>query len=231
MRHHEGDAALVRPARCASGARRARGRRVSLGNRLPRPRLRRTVQRAEAGFVYAVINAGCAIDPQELATILINDRDHVDYIQSLLEDLKGRGLVLEQDGRYSLPGSHTIPFADEPALEAVFYDIQQVQLQENVPRTPFSAKAGRPASPSIGGNSIRSILTGVRQPTRMPSMATGRPRRSPAIAATLLSTNPLSARVGASSTSSATSPKNESAAIAIRRRQRLLPGGFPDGES
>lgn len=99
------------------------------------------IQRAEAGFVYAVINAGCAIDPHELATILINDRDHVDYIQSLLEDLKGRGLVLEQDGRYSLPGSHTIPFADEPALEAVFYDIQQVQLQESVPRTPDKARA------------------------------------------------------------------------------------------
>ena len=46
------------------------------------------VQRAESGFVYAVINAGLEIDANELAMILLNDRDQVDYIQSLLDDLQ-----------------------------------------------------------------------------------------------------------------------------------------------
>jgi uncharacterized LabA/DUF88 family protein len=99
------------------------------------------VQRAEAGFVYAVINAGLEIDRQELAAILINDREHTEYIDSLLDDLIARGLIIEQDGRYSLPGSNTIPFADEPALEPVIYDIQNAQLPDNMPRTPDRARA------------------------------------------------------------------------------------------
>ena len=51
------------------------------------------VHRAESGFVYAVINAGLEIDAAELAAILLNDRDQVDYIQSLLDDLEERGMI------------------------------------------------------------------------------------------------------------------------------------------
>jgi uncharacterized LabA/DUF88 family protein len=98
------------------------------------------VQRAEAGFVYAVINAGLEIDLHELAAILINDRDHIEYVQSLLNDLAERALIIEQEGRYLLPGSHAVPFADEPALEPVIYDIQQIQLPDNMPRTPDKAR-------------------------------------------------------------------------------------------
>jgi uncharacterized LabA/DUF88 family protein len=98
------------------------------------------VQRAEAGFVYAVINAGLEIDAGELATILINDRDHIDYIQSLLDDLQARLLIVKEDGRFTLPGSQVIPLADEPALEPVIYDIQQVQMPENMSRTPDKAR-------------------------------------------------------------------------------------------
>jgi uncharacterized LabA/DUF88 family protein len=99
------------------------------------------VQRAESGFVYAVINAGLEVDAQELSAILLNDRDHADYILALLEDLKSRSLIIEQDGRYTLPGSNAVPFADEPALEPVMYDIQQVQLPDNLPRTAEKARA------------------------------------------------------------------------------------------
>ena len=69
------------------------------------------VHRAEAGFVYAVINAGLEIDKGELAAILLNDPDQTDYIQSLLDDLEERALILEQDGRYILPGNQSVPFA------------------------------------------------------------------------------------------------------------------------
>lgn len=99
------------------------------------------VQRAESGFVYAVINAGLEIDKQELALILLNDRDQEDYIQSLLEDLEARELVTWQDGRYVLPGHSAIPFADEPALQLIRYDIEHIQLPENLPRTQEKARS------------------------------------------------------------------------------------------
>ncbi len=98
------------------------------------------VHRAEAGFVYAVINAGIEIDKSELAVILLNEHDQVDYVQSLLDDLEARGLIIQQDGRYGLPGPHVIPFVDEPALEPVCYDIQHVQLPDNLPSTPEKAR-------------------------------------------------------------------------------------------
>src|SRR5690606_12756986 len=99
------------------------------------------VQRAESGFVFAVINAGLEIDKGELAMILLNDRDQGDYIQSLLDDLEDRGLITYQDGRYSLPGHCAIPFADEPALQPLRYDIEHVQLPDNLPRTQEKARS------------------------------------------------------------------------------------------
>ena len=98
------------------------------------------VQRAESGFVYAVINAGLDIDREELAAILLNDREQVDYIQNLLDDLGQRGQILFIDGRYSLPGHSTVPFADEPALELLCYDIENVQLPDNAQRTAEKAR-------------------------------------------------------------------------------------------
>jgi hypothetical protein len=98
------------------------------------------VQRAESGFVYAVINAGLEIDKEELSMILLNDRDQQDYIQSLLLDLQQRGLVAEADGRYILPGQSAIPFADEPAIQLIRYDLEHVQLPDNLPRSQEKAR-------------------------------------------------------------------------------------------
>ncbi|OUC05510.1 hypothetical protein RY27_26850 [Litorilinea aerophila] len=99
------------------------------------------VKRAESGFVFAVINAGLEIDKHELAAILLNDRDQVDYIQSLLDDLQERGLIVYKDKRYTLPGHSAIPFADEPALQLLRYDIEHVQLPDNLPRTQEKARS------------------------------------------------------------------------------------------
>ena len=99
------------------------------------------VQRAESGFVYAVINAGLEIDANELAMILLNDRDQEDYIQSLLEDLEARELISVQEGRYVLPGHNAIPFAEEPLLALLRYDIEHVQLPDNLPRTQEKARS------------------------------------------------------------------------------------------
>jgi uncharacterized protein (TIGR00288 family) len=92
------------------------------------------VHRAESGFVYAVVNAGLEIDQSELAAILLNDPEHTEYIQSLLDDLDTRELVEIVDERYVLPGQSTIPFATEPALQPLIFDIQNVQIPESLAR-------------------------------------------------------------------------------------------------
>jgi hypothetical protein len=90
------------------------------------------VQRAEADFVFSVVRAGLEIDLGELAHILLNDPQQVDYIQSLLDDLKQRGLIIRKGKKYTLPGVGVIPFADEPALQVLCRDIDQVQVPDDL---------------------------------------------------------------------------------------------------
>jgi len=97
------------------------------------------VRRAESGFVYAIIHAGLDVDTEKLAAILINDSEQADYIQTLLSELEARGLVVQEDGRYRLPGHSAIPFCDEPALQHICREIEQVKLPENAPRGPEKA--------------------------------------------------------------------------------------------
>lgn len=99
------------------------------------------IHRAESGFVYAVINAGVAIDQAELASILLNDREQTDYVDSLLSDLEVRELVIRQENRYVLPGQSQIPFAADPVMQPVCRDIEQVQIPENVQRTADKARS------------------------------------------------------------------------------------------
>ncbi len=99
------------------------------------------VRRAESGFVYAVLNAGLEIDQAELAAILLNDHDQIDYIQSLLDDLEKRELVVNVSDRYMLPGSASIPFRGDPPLEPVWEDVENVQLPDTLPSTPDKARA------------------------------------------------------------------------------------------
>ena len=90
------------------------------------------VQRAEADFVYSVVHAGLEIDPGELAHILLNDPQQVDYIQSLIDDLRQRGLIIRKGKKYTLPGVGVIPFLDEPALQVLHRDIDQVQMPDDL---------------------------------------------------------------------------------------------------
>ena len=97
------------------------------------------VRRAESGFVYAVIHAGLEVDPAELAAILVNDRDQADYIQTLLNELEARGLIVRDNGRYRLPGHSVVPFCDQPAIRHICREIEQVQLPESVTISPEKA--------------------------------------------------------------------------------------------
>jgi len=99
------------------------------------------IHRSESGFVYAVVNAGLGIDKAELGAILLNDNEQGDYIESLLADLVKRGLIIERDGRYSLPGNSDVPFRDDPLFIPIVRDIEQLQLPDNLPRTLEKARS------------------------------------------------------------------------------------------
>jgi uncharacterized LabA/DUF88 family protein len=99
------------------------------------------VQRAESGFIYAILNAGLEIDRGEMASILLNDADEVEYIQALLDDLEKRSMVTWHENRYVLPGQSTIPFATEPALEPICQDINNTVVPDNLARTPEKARS------------------------------------------------------------------------------------------
>jgi hypothetical protein len=90
------------------------------------------VRRAESDFVYAVVRAGLEIDKPELAYNLLNDRNQVDYIQSLFDDLKQRSQIVKKGNRYSLSGNGMIPFVDNPALQILCQDIEQAQVPESI---------------------------------------------------------------------------------------------------
>jgi uncharacterized LabA/DUF88 family protein len=90
------------------------------------------VGRAEADLVYTVIRSGVEIDPEELAYLLINDRNQADYIHSLLDDLERRDLIIYKANRYCLPGRSAIPFINDPALQILCQDIQEVDIPKNL---------------------------------------------------------------------------------------------------
>jgi uncharacterized LabA/DUF88 family protein len=99
------------------------------------------IHRSESGFVYAVVNAGLAVDEAELAAILLNDTEQVDYIGSLLADLVERGLIIQRENQFSLPGHSEIPFRDDPLFQPIVRDIEQLQLSDNLPRTLDKARS------------------------------------------------------------------------------------------
>lgn len=86
------------------------------------------VRRAESDFVYEVIRAGLEFDAGELSCILLNEREQTEYIQSLVEDLKQRGLIIRKGKHYTLPGRDSIPFRSDPALRPVCEDVARVVL-------------------------------------------------------------------------------------------------------
>jgi uncharacterized LabA/DUF88 family protein len=90
------------------------------------------VGRAEADFVYAIIRTGLIVDPEELAYLLLNDRDQADYIQYLLDDLETRELIVQKGDRYGLPGRGIIPFESEPALNVLIRDIEEEKIPDHI---------------------------------------------------------------------------------------------------
>jgi hypothetical protein len=98
------------------------------------------VRRAESDFVYAIIRNGLELDREVLASILLNDRSQVDYIQSLVDDLLARGMIAQKGKRYSLPGRDAIPFRDDPALKQVCKDIESIKIPSGLETGVTSAR-------------------------------------------------------------------------------------------
>ena len=98
------------------------------------------VCRAESDFAYAIIRSGLEFDPNELAYALLNDRNQVDYVNCMLDDLKNRGLIMRKGGSYTLPGRGIIPFMDDPAVQILRRNMEDVQIPEDMPVSSETAK-------------------------------------------------------------------------------------------
>jgi len=99
------------------------------------------IERCEADFVFILIRNGLEVDLEEIAYLLLNDRNQVDYVQLLLGDLQNRGLVILKGTRYALPGRGIPLFEEEPSLQILCRDIEQTPVPEDVPHGVDSARA------------------------------------------------------------------------------------------
>jgi hypothetical protein len=90
------------------------------------------VCRAEADMVYAVVRAGVEVDNAELAHVLLNDRNQVDYILCMLDNLKQRNWIAKKGSNFSLPGSGISPIDHETVMQVLLDDINQVQVPPNL---------------------------------------------------------------------------------------------------
>jgi len=90
------------------------------------------VKRAESDFVYEIIRAGLEFDAAEISCIILNEREQIDYIQSLVEDLRERGYIVRKGKQYTLPGRDTIPFRNDPTLEIICEDIAHIDIPTNL---------------------------------------------------------------------------------------------------
>jgi hypothetical protein len=90
------------------------------------------IRHAESDFIFTVVKAGLDIDYEELACIILNDRNQIDYVQVLLDDLKDSGLIVRKGKKYILPGRGAVPFQGEPALRILCLDIEDVKIPDDL---------------------------------------------------------------------------------------------------
>jgi hypothetical protein len=99
------------------------------------------IERCESDFIFALIRTGIDIDLEEMAYLLVNDRQQHDYIQEILDDLQERGKIIQKGSHYTLPGRGIAPFEDEPALQILLRDIELTPIPGDVPPGADSARA------------------------------------------------------------------------------------------
>jgi hypothetical protein len=90
------------------------------------------VGRAESDFAFTLVKAGLDIDYEELACIILNERNQVEYVQFLFDDLKQRGVISRKGKKYILPGKGAVPFEGEASLQILFRDIENTVIADNV---------------------------------------------------------------------------------------------------
>ena len=87
---------------------------------------------SEEDFIYALVRAGLEIDIDELANLMLNDRAQADYVQCLLDDLFARGMIIRRGKHYAIAAPSSIPFGDDPALQILMDDLEQVEVPDGM---------------------------------------------------------------------------------------------------
>jgi uncharacterized LabA/DUF88 family protein len=82
----------------------------------------------ESDLVFAIIRSGLEIEPHELAFVLLNDRNQVDYVLCMLDSLVYRNWIAQRGLKYTLPGTGVLPIESEPNLAVLIRDIDQIQI-------------------------------------------------------------------------------------------------------
>ncbi len=95
--------------------------------------------RAESEFAYAIIKTGLPVDHAELAAVLLDDREQTEYIQTLINDLFQRHLIVRRGDEYRIPGQDSISFRDDPHLLVIIQDILEIDMPEGMPTGADSA--------------------------------------------------------------------------------------------
>jgi hypothetical protein len=92
------------------------------------------IHRAEADFVHAVIKAGLPVKREEMAALLLDDRDDVEGIQRLLDDLEARGVIERVNGDYRIAGQHVGLLEENEDIRVLVEKVKRVQLPDDYPR-------------------------------------------------------------------------------------------------
>ncbi|HWQ83248.1 MAG TPA: NYN domain-containing protein, partial [Anaerolineales bacterium] len=87
---------------------------------------------SEEDFIFALVRAGVELDIDVLANLMLNDSAQADYVQCLLDDLHARGMIIRRGKHYVIAEPSSIPFRDDPALQVLMDDLQQVEVPDGM---------------------------------------------------------------------------------------------------
>ncbi len=99
------------------------------------------IRQSESDFAYTLVSEGIECNLQELAYLLLGDREQTDYIQSLFNDLLSREVIVHLKSGYRVAGSEKPLFRDQPVLRIVLDDIESYKLPNGIERGVKAAQS------------------------------------------------------------------------------------------
>lgn len=98
------------------------------------------IRRVESKFPLVILQAGLNIDLEEIATVLLADRNETAYAQELLDDLEARHWISRTMGRYHLANHGENPLRSEPHLRQILEDIEETPIPADIEASGEAAK-------------------------------------------------------------------------------------------